>query len=44
MTNKKKYLYKGKPSTGHTTTPVVVSEKTTKTLSFWDQQAQEKLI
>ena len=33
MTNKKKYLYKGKTSTGHTTTPVVVSEKTTKTLS-----------
>jgi len=33
MTNKKKYLYKGKTSTGHTTTPVVVSKKTTKTLS-----------
>ena len=33
MTNKKKYLYKGKTSTGHTTTPVVVSEKTIKTLS-----------
>ena len=33
MINKKKYLYKGKASTGHTTTPVVVSEKTTKTLS-----------
>lgn len=33
MTNKKKYLYKGKTSTGHTTTPVVISEKTIKTLS-----------
>ena len=32
MTNKKKYLYKGKTSTGQTTTPVVVSEKTIKTL------------
>jgi len=33
MTNKKKYLHKGKASTGHTTTPVVISEKTIKTLS-----------
>ena len=32
MTDKKKYLYKGKASTGHITTPVV-GEKTIKTLS-----------
>jgi len=33
MTNKKKYLYKGKASSGHTTTPVIVSKKTIKTSS-----------
>ena len=33
MTNKQKYLYKDKASTEHTTTPVVVSEKTIKTSS-----------